>query len=686
MPHPVAQRDRQEDPGIERPSRLPRNQLDARGETAQRICVAVGTIVPALVCRTELEALGQGETYLISSRIDPRKQVQASMGRGGGYNRAARVQQLHHDAVQTGLVGVADPVRVEVMPHPIAQRRQAEQPGVELQARIAGHQGERWRAAIGSCIAVLAGICALRLRAEQETRWHVELHAKAPRRLTGEAIQTAGRERGRDLAAEPIEQPNRDAVQAGLARLLDPVRVEVLPHPIPHRGDGWRGQAVQRFVLLTDAEKSAQGGHTRGLVDQEQAVAVAAGQPSGAPEQLAIVEERQPFDVDYPHRSDHFGRTAFGVDAHQLAGTAVLVGAAVEQSGGGIAGDVVDVVGRQGGTRDRDVVHARAKGIGDQPSGLRINLEQHIRAQATVGTVEDAIQRVEGQAIRIAQVHRAESTAAGAKSAHRGCPSGGEVEDHQPAAICPVKPLAAELESHALDVEGAGQPDQGGFTRNHVELHQGVFGRRIVGAVGYPEAQLRAGLIDQREVEREVIAGVADLMHFNREHVVASDEPTRIDGKSNENLLEFVVDGRCRPGTIIDRSGRHVAARDFLPVQINDRAIIAQQAELQGAEDRWIRDGEMMAKVGRQVTGGGRWAKADRGHFSVAAITQPRRAARPAAVVESWRGPGCALVRAVVEITPDRTLRHDNFCSLPRQASGQTSTRRQKRRQEPDQQ
>ena len=71
--------------------------------------------------------------------------------------------------------------------------------------------------------------------------------------IEGVVAVTAGR-RGRDLVAVGVEQLDGDAVDAGLARILDAVAVGVGPDPV---ADGGRGR---RAVAEVDVDVTPVGG------------------------------------------------------------------------------------------------------------------------------------------------------------------------------------------------------------------------------------------------------------------------------------------------------------------------------------------------------------------------------------------------------------------------------------------
>ena len=66
-------------------------------------------------------------------------------------------------------------------------------------------------------------------------------------------------------------------------------------------------------------------------------------------------------------------------------------------------------------------------------------------------------------------------------------------------------------------------------------------------------------------------------MHFDREHIAAEHKQMRIDVGRIEHGLPIRSDRLQGRRVICDRSVRHIAAENFMPVEVNDSAVVAEQ-------------------------------------------------------------------------------------------------------------
>ena len=121
-----------------------------------------------------------------------------------------------------------------------------------------------------------------------------------------------------------------------------------------------------------------------------------------------------------------------------------------------------------------------------------------------------------------------------------------------------------------------------------------------------------------------------------------------------EHILDNKVHRKYGYGLVGDFPGREIAPHDFLPVQVDDRAIIPQEIEVKLGEVRWMVNGESVPEIGGDVLVAGVWAIADNSSFVTIAIAELGGALTPTAVVEGRFTPSCTLVGSVVQIFPGR--------------------------------
>ena len=209
--------------------------------------------------------------------------------------------------------------------------------------------------------------------------------------------------------------------------------------------------------------------------------------------------------------------------------------------------------------------------------------------------------------------------------------------------------------------------------------------RRHVLDVGRPrEPDHRAAGHLERGIEADVGARRDVLVHLDGDHVVAVDERARGDGEGEqEGLVRAGHGGRGRR-RVDDRGDRHVRAHDLVAVEVDDRAVVALELELERGDRPDVAHREDPAEVGGDVVAGGAGRRARAavhdGGFAAVAIAELGRALRPAAVGEGRRAPGGALVAAVVEVAPGRAQRDQEVAHV----LGQRRRRRGERPQAED--
>ena len=143
-------------------------------------------------------------------------------------------------------------------------------------------------------------------------------------------------------------------------------------------------------------------------------------------------------------------------------------------------------------------------------------------------------------------------------------------------------------------------------------------------------------------------------MDFDRDDVGAVDQQRRADAGGIEGRLVRPADGRGRQRRRSDRSRRHVVAIDLGAVEIDDGAVVADEAQIQSRHHGLIGDRETLAEIGSNELVVRIGPKGDDGGFVAVAVAQFGGAALPGGIIKSSGAPGGALVGAVVEIFPNR--------------------------------
>ena len=171
--------------------------------------------------------------------------------------------------------------------------------------------------------------------------------------------------------------------------------------------------------------------------------------------------------------------------------------------------------------------------------------------------------------------------------------------------------------------------------------------------------QARHGLAGGRQpqVETDVAAGGPRLVYFDRQHVRALSNQVRIDREGEKAILVRAADRLRGPRLAVDFALRQIAADDLLPVEIDHRAVVAEQ--VQGGAGQIAGHLERVPKIRRDEAIAARSA-ADNGRLLALAVSiaQLGGARRPQHVGKRRLAPNAALVGTVVEIFPNRTGRH----------------------------
>ena len=156
------------------------------------------------------------------------------------------------------------------------------------------------------------------------------------------------------------------------------------------------------------------------------------------------------------------------------------------------------------------------------------------------------------------------------------------------------------------------------------------------------------------------------MVDFDRDEVVACLKLRGGDGVFKigvflvGNVTGVFVEGN---GTVVD-----IAAEFLVAIEIDDRAVVAEEADGEGVKLAWIRDVKGMAEVGRGdelVVG---IAVVDNLVFIAVAIAKLAGSSGPFGVVEGQILPSLTLVAAIIEITPDRSRGDESlrFCRAGR--------------------
>ena len=187
----------------------------------------------------------------------------------------------------------------------------------------------------------------------------------------------------------------------------------------------------------------------------------------------------------------------------------------------------------------------------------------------------------------------------------------------------------------------------------------------------------------EREVEADVRAVRRALMDLHGDDIRAGDEQVRrMEGFVKNGLARAAHAGGGERGGV-HRTRWHIVAAELRAIEIDDRAVVAQQPHAHCDEIRRVRHGEARPEIGRDVADGIRRVVTrrrvvldDRGLIEVA-VAEFRGAGFPHSIVEGGLLPARgALVGAVVEIPPGRAHRQQ------RGVGGSDGTEREQRKQD----
>ena len=258
VPHAVSHFDREDIAAVQR------EVGGAGGQEVgerRRIRVAVRRVV-ARVLRRAKHAEGIEDRHRVPARREAIEAVPAiRVGVGDREEPAPFVEEQHRDIHDARFTVVLDAVGVPVLPHEVANRDRPVETAVEAEVLLAG--GEEGRERGAGRIAVDGVVADVHRRGHHAVR-SLEGHTVLPRAQSIEQVAAirVGERRG-DRVAVGVVQGHRDALDAGLAELLDAVGVEVLPHEVadPHRA---HVAAVEAEVLLPGGEEGGGRGSDSG--------------------------------------------------------------------------------------------------------------------------------------------------------------------------------------------------------------------------------------------------------------------------------------------------------------------------------------------------------------------------------------------------------------------------------------
>ena len=108
---------------------------------------------------------------------------------------------------------------------------------------------------------------------------------------------------------------------------------------------------------------------------------------------------------------------------------------------------------------------------------------------------------------------------------------------------------------------------------------------------------------------------------------------------------------------MIDFSGGKVLPDYFLPVEVDDGAVIGHEAQVESEERGRIWGLKCVAQIGGDMAIAGAGAVRNHGRLVVVTVTELWRSLGPKAVIIRAASPLRALVGSIVQIAPDRWLR-----------------------------
>src|SRR5687767_3999055 len=121
-------------------------------------------------------------------------------------------------------------------------------------------------------------------------------------------------------------------------------------------------------------------------------------------------------------------------------------------------------------------------------------------------------------------------------------------------------------------------------------------------------------------------------MDFNSDRVLTEFDGIGPHAELKETRFVGVPCHRAGRRGCVHRSFRHVGAANFYAVEIDDRAVVTEQAQRRGIEERRLRDYKSVAKVSCHWPGdtAGDWSC-----FVTVAVTELGVAELPAGIVEA---------------------------------------------------
>jgi len=182
----------------------------------------------------------------------------------------------------------------------------------------------------------------------------------------------------------------------------------------------------------------------------------------------------------------------------------------------------------------------------------------------------------------------------------------------------------------------------------------------------------RPGAANEFKIETYIRTVSAGLVDFHRKKISANGKISRGNGRRIESAFVGAANvGRCA-GPITDRAAGHVAAKDFTTIEINHRAIVAEEQNPDIRVERRVRHIESVAKIGGDIFIGRNRAVADHGGFAAIAVAELGSIRRPEGVIEAGIAPRRTLIGAVIEVFPNCSRRNeDRRASRLRERQGQ---------------
>ena len=160
------------------------------------------------------------------------------------------------------------------------------------------------------------------------------------------------------------------------------------------------------------------------------------------------------------------------------------------------------------------------------------------------------------------------------------------------------------------------------------------------------------------EPDIRTVGGV--LMHFHGEDIHAIDEQRWIHGKGGN--CRTVIPGVLRQGRRRHGASRHVEPGQFGAVKVDHCAVVALDVQVYARKTGGVAGDDRLPVIRRDEFGSVTGAEGIRGRRRTTTgitVAQRRRATRPRRIIEARRHPCRALIGTVIEIFPDRAVRHE---------------------------